>query len=157
MHLFVHLIIQEVHRGFPDAKFTPTHAVVATWENVAAYEEQTRTAGPSNKVRFWFPSETQSRIPGASLGISLGFLGGGPLPLLICSQRSSLKVIKEPPRHAHSLSPPPVHAQVDAAFTLCWTLLPSFHLRDYSKLATRRRTCQKFTESGQSWRLISVY
>uniref|UniRef100_A0A3B4U6N2 Nidogen 2 n=1 Tax=Seriola dumerili TaxID=41447 RepID=A0A3B4U6N2_SERDU len=40
----------EVHRGFPDAKFTPTHAVVATWENVAAYEEQTRTPGPSNKV-----------------------------------------------------------------------------------------------------------
>uniref|UniRef100_A0A8D0AUZ1 Nidogen 2 n=1 Tax=Sander lucioperca TaxID=283035 RepID=A0A8D0AUZ1_SANLU len=40
----------EVHRGFPDAKFTPTHVVVATWENVAAYEEQTRTAGPSNKV-----------------------------------------------------------------------------------------------------------
>ncbi|XP_047432393.1 nidogen-2 isoform X2 [Mugil cephalus] len=43
-------VAQEVHRGFPDAKFTPTHAVVATWENVAAYEEQTRTAGPSNKV-----------------------------------------------------------------------------------------------------------
>uniref|UniRef100_A0A3Q1G0X6 Nidogen 2a (osteonidogen) n=1 Tax=Acanthochromis polyacanthus TaxID=80966 RepID=A0A3Q1G0X6_9TELE len=40
----------EAHRGFPDAKFTPTHAVVATWENVAAYEEQTRTAGPSNKL-----------------------------------------------------------------------------------------------------------
>uniref|UniRef100_A0A8D2ZLW5 Nidogen 2a (osteonidogen) n=1 Tax=Scophthalmus maximus TaxID=52904 RepID=A0A8D2ZLW5_SCOMX len=40
----------EVHRGFPDAKFTPTHAVVATWENVAAYEEQSRTSGPSNKV-----------------------------------------------------------------------------------------------------------
>ncbi|XP_068447054.1 nidogen-2 [Clinocottus analis] len=43
-------VAQEVHRGFPDAKFTPTHAVVATWENVAAYEERTRTAGPSNKV-----------------------------------------------------------------------------------------------------------
>uniref|UniRef100_A0A3Q3VSX2 Uncharacterized protein n=1 Tax=Mola mola TaxID=94237 RepID=A0A3Q3VSX2_MOLML len=40
----------EVHRGFPDAKFTPTHAVVATWENVAAYEEQTRASGLSNKV-----------------------------------------------------------------------------------------------------------
>uniref|UniRef100_A0A3P8W1Q3 Nidogen 2 n=1 Tax=Cynoglossus semilaevis TaxID=244447 RepID=A0A3P8W1Q3_CYNSE len=40
----------EVHRGFPDAKFTPTHAVVATWENVAAHEEQSRTVGPSNKV-----------------------------------------------------------------------------------------------------------
>uniref|UniRef100_A0A8D3DVF5 Nidogen-2 n=1 Tax=Scophthalmus maximus TaxID=52904 RepID=A0A8D3DVF5_SCOMX len=43
-------VAQEVHRGFPDAKFTPTHAVVATWENVAAYEEQSRTSGPSNKV-----------------------------------------------------------------------------------------------------------
>ncbi|XP_016521316.1 nidogen-2 isoform X7 [Poecilia formosa] len=41
---------QEVHRGFPDAKFTPTHAVVATWENVAAYEEQARANGATNKV-----------------------------------------------------------------------------------------------------------
>uniref|UniRef100_A0A673BJ85 Nidogen 2a (osteonidogen) n=1 Tax=Sphaeramia orbicularis TaxID=375764 RepID=A0A673BJ85_9TELE len=40
----------EIHRGFPDARFTPTHAVVATWENVAAYEEQSRTTGPTNKV-----------------------------------------------------------------------------------------------------------
>ncbi|MED6239217.1 hypothetical protein ATANTOWER_003507, partial [Ataeniobius toweri] len=40
---------KEVHRGFPDAKFTPTHAVVATWENVAAYEEQARATGASNK------------------------------------------------------------------------------------------------------------
>ncbi|KAG7239350.1 hypothetical protein INR49_029338 [Caranx melampygus] len=43
-------VAQEVHRGFPDAKFTPTHAVVATWENVAPYEEQAPTPGPSNKV-----------------------------------------------------------------------------------------------------------
>ncbi|XP_076579565.1 nidogen-2 isoform X2 [Chaetodon auriga] len=43
-------VAQEVHRGFPDAKFTPTHVVVATWENVAAYEEQTRTTGASNKL-----------------------------------------------------------------------------------------------------------
>uniref|UniRef100_A0A3P8RG51 Nidogen 2a (osteonidogen) n=1 Tax=Astatotilapia calliptera TaxID=8154 RepID=A0A3P8RG51_ASTCA len=40
----------EVHRGFPDANFTPTHAVVATWENVPAYEEQTRPPSPPNKV-----------------------------------------------------------------------------------------------------------
>lgn len=52
IHSFIHLNIQEVQRGFPDAKFTPTHAVVATWENVAAYEEQTRAAGPSNEVRW---------------------------------------------------------------------------------------------------------
>lgn len=51
MHSFIHLLTQEVHRGFPDAKFTPTHAVVATWENVAAYEEHTRTTGPSSRVR----------------------------------------------------------------------------------------------------------
>ncbi|XP_057685264.1 nidogen-2 isoform X2 [Corythoichthys intestinalis] len=44
-------VAQEVHQGFPDAKFTPTHAVVATWENVAAHEEPTRTSGgASSKV-----------------------------------------------------------------------------------------------------------
>ncbi|XP_051915068.1 nidogen-2 isoform X31 [Hippocampus zosterae] len=44
-------VAQEVHRGFPDAKFTPTHAVVATWENVAAYEEPAGSSGgTSNKV-----------------------------------------------------------------------------------------------------------
>nr|XP_043905348.1 nidogen-2 isoform X2 [Solea senegalensis] len=43
-------VAQEVHRGFPGAKFTPTHAVVATWENVAAHEEQSRTVRPSNKI-----------------------------------------------------------------------------------------------------------
>lgn len=50
---FLHslLLIQEVSRGFPDAKFAPTHAVVATWENVAAYEDSSRSSGPSNKVR----------------------------------------------------------------------------------------------------------
>ncbi|XP_037552667.1 nidogen-2 [Nematolebias whitei] len=42
-------VAQEVHRGFPDAKFTPTHAVVATWENVAAYEDQAQKTGVSNK------------------------------------------------------------------------------------------------------------
>ncbi|XP_024150167.1 nidogen-2 isoform X2 [Oryzias melastigma] len=40
----------EVSRGFPDAKFAPTHAVVATWENVAAYEDSSRSSGPSNKL-----------------------------------------------------------------------------------------------------------
>ncbi|XP_035984365.1 nidogen-2 isoform X2 [Fundulus heteroclitus] len=43
-------LAKEVHRGFPDAQFTPTHAVVATWENVAAYEEQARATGALNKV-----------------------------------------------------------------------------------------------------------
>uniref|UniRef100_A0A4W6E0I4 Nidogen 2 n=1 Tax=Lates calcarifer TaxID=8187 RepID=A0A4W6E0I4_LATCA len=42
-------VAQEVHRGFPDSKFIPTHAVVATWENVAAYDDHSVKAGPSNK------------------------------------------------------------------------------------------------------------
>ncbi|KAJ7991014.1 hypothetical protein DPEC_G00292830 [Dallia pectoralis] len=40
----------EVRRGFPDARFTPTHAIVATWENVAAYEEVARASGPSDRL-----------------------------------------------------------------------------------------------------------
>ncbi|XP_055720138.1 nidogen-2 [Salvelinus fontinalis] len=43
-------VAQEVHRGFPGGQFTPTHAVIATWENVAAYEEVTRATGPSNML-----------------------------------------------------------------------------------------------------------
>ena len=43
-------VAQEVHRGFPDGGFTPTHVVIATWEDVAAYEEGTRGNGPSNRV-----------------------------------------------------------------------------------------------------------
>ncbi|XP_072319180.1 nidogen-2 [Eucyclogobius newberryi] len=42
-------VAREVHRGFPDARFTPTHAVVATWENVAAYEDDPKKR-PTNKV-----------------------------------------------------------------------------------------------------------
>ncbi|XDV42945.1 hypothetical protein PO909_011511 [Leuciscus waleckii] len=40
----------DVRRGFPDATFTPTHAFIATWENVSAYEEVTRSSGPSNRI-----------------------------------------------------------------------------------------------------------
>ncbi|XP_028318693.1 LOW QUALITY PROTEIN: nidogen-2 [Gouania willdenowi] len=43
-------VAQEVHRGFPDAKFTPTHAVVATWEKVAAYQDPARRSGLPPKV-----------------------------------------------------------------------------------------------------------
>ncbi|KAL1257619.1 hypothetical protein QQF64_010863 [Cirrhinus molitorella] len=39
----------DVKRGFPDVTFTPTHAFIATWENVSAYEEVTRTSSPSNR------------------------------------------------------------------------------------------------------------
>nr|XP_015206360.1 PREDICTED: nidogen-2 [Lepisosteus oculatus] len=41
---------EEVKRGFPDSNFTPTHAVIATWENVGLYEELTRNSEPSNRV-----------------------------------------------------------------------------------------------------------
>ncbi|XP_067311913.1 nidogen-2 isoform X1 [Pseudorasbora parva] len=40
----------DVKRGFPDAMFTPTYAFIATWENVSAYEEVTRSSSPSNRV-----------------------------------------------------------------------------------------------------------
>uniref|UniRef100_A0A4W5PBD3 Nidogen 2 n=1 Tax=Hucho hucho TaxID=62062 RepID=A0A4W5PBD3_9TELE len=43
-------VAQEVHRCFPGGRFTPTHAVIATWENVAAYEEVTRATGPSDRL-----------------------------------------------------------------------------------------------------------
>ncbi|XP_055019138.1 nidogen-2 [Boleophthalmus pectinirostris] len=42
-------VAREVNRGFPDARFAPTHAVVATWENVAAYEDDPKKR-PTNKV-----------------------------------------------------------------------------------------------------------
>ncbi|XP_055083265.1 nidogen-2 isoform X2 [Periophthalmus magnuspinnatus] len=42
-------VAREVTQGFPDARFTPTHAVVATWENVAAYEVDPKKR-PTNKV-----------------------------------------------------------------------------------------------------------
>ncbi|TKS66271.1 Nidogen-2 [Collichthys lucidus] len=60
-------VAQEVHRGFPDAKFTPTYAVVATWEHVAPYEEQSRTTGPSNKE--WKNSSTKERYTSLDLGV----------------------------------------------------------------------------------------
>ncbi|XP_052009773.1 nidogen-2-like [Xyrauchen texanus] len=40
----------DVMRGFSDATFTPTHAFIATWENVSAYEEDTRSSTPSNRI-----------------------------------------------------------------------------------------------------------
>lgn len=44
-------IAAEVQKGFPDTRFTPTHAIIATWENVAAYNEITRTPEFPIKVR----------------------------------------------------------------------------------------------------------
>ncbi|XP_073784354.1 nidogen-2 isoform X3 [Danio rerio] len=40
----------DVKRGFPDATFSPTHAFIATWENVSAYEEVARSSSPSHRV-----------------------------------------------------------------------------------------------------------
>uniref|UniRef100_A0A8C8SBX3 Nidogen 2 n=1 Tax=Pelusios castaneus TaxID=367368 RepID=A0A8C8SBX3_9SAUR len=42
-----------IHAGFPStaaAAFAPTHAFITTWENVAAYEEVSRSLEPSKKV-----------------------------------------------------------------------------------------------------------
>ncbi|KAI7804654.1 nidogen-2 isoform X2 [Triplophysa rosa] len=40
----------DVKKGFPDAVFTPNHAFIATWENVSAYEEVSRSSSPSNRL-----------------------------------------------------------------------------------------------------------
>ncbi|XP_073725328.1 nidogen-2 isoform X1 [Misgurnus anguillicaudatus] len=40
----------DVKKGFPDAVFTPSHAFIATWVNVSAYEEVSRSSSPSNRV-----------------------------------------------------------------------------------------------------------
>lgn len=44
-------VAAEVQKGFPDTQFTPTHAIIATWEDVAAYNEVTRTSESSRQVR----------------------------------------------------------------------------------------------------------
>nr|XP_023658539.1 nidogen-2-like isoform X1 [Paramormyrops kingsleyae] len=43
-------VSQEVNRGFPGVHFTATHAVIATWVDVAAYEEVKHSSGPSDRV-----------------------------------------------------------------------------------------------------------
>ncbi|KAM9465918.1 nidogen-2 isoform 1-T1 [Clarias gariepinus] len=40
----------EVQKGFPDTRFTPTHAIIATWEDVAAYTEVTRAPETPRQV-----------------------------------------------------------------------------------------------------------
>ncbi|KAA0710949.1 Nidogen-2 [Triplophysa tibetana] len=40
----------DVKKGFPGAVFTPNHAFIATWENVSAYEEVSRSSSPSNRM-----------------------------------------------------------------------------------------------------------
>lgn len=44
-------IAAEIQKGFPNTRFTPTHAIIATWENVAAYKEVTRTSESDRQVR----------------------------------------------------------------------------------------------------------
>ncbi|XP_063040721.1 nidogen-2 isoform X2 [Engraulis encrasicolus] len=43
-------VASEVQRGFPAAGFTPTHAIVATWEDLGAYEEGSRSASSTGRV-----------------------------------------------------------------------------------------------------------
>ncbi|XP_060685148.1 uncharacterized protein nid2a isoform X3 [Hemiscyllium ocellatum] len=40
---------REIRRGFPQSSFTPTNAFIATWENVAAYEEVSRSVASSDR------------------------------------------------------------------------------------------------------------
>ncbi|XP_062904848.1 nidogen-2 isoform X5 [Mobula hypostoma] len=40
---------QEIRRAFPQSSFTPTNTFIATWENVAPYEEVTRSTPSSNR------------------------------------------------------------------------------------------------------------
>ncbi|XP_067895206.1 uncharacterized protein nid2a isoform X2 [Heterodontus francisci] len=40
---------QEIRRGFPQSSFTPTNAFIATWENVAPYEEVSRSVASSDR------------------------------------------------------------------------------------------------------------
>uniref|UniRef100_UPI00398F2778 uncharacterized protein nid2a isoform X2 n=1 Tax=Pristiophorus japonicus TaxID=55135 RepID=UPI00398F2778 len=40
---------QEIRRGFPQSSFTPINAFIATWENVAPYEEVTPSFASSNR------------------------------------------------------------------------------------------------------------
>ncbi len=64
----------DVKRGFPDATFTPTHAFIATWENVSAYEEVTRSSSPSNRVR-----ERLRAVLNVTLEVWLGVIKAGHL------------------------------------------------------------------------------
>uniref|UniRef100_A0A8C7YT76 Nidogen 2a (osteonidogen) n=1 Tax=Oryzias sinensis TaxID=183150 RepID=A0A8C7YT76_9TELE len=79
----------EVSRGFPDAKFTPTHAVVATWENVAAYEEPSRSSGSSNRVNTFQAviayDETDSYVLFLYPEDGLNFFGTRPKVLILLS------------------------------------------------------------------------
>uniref|UniRef100_A0AAV2LCY5 NIDO domain-containing protein n=1 Tax=Knipowitschia caucasica TaxID=637954 RepID=A0AAV2LCY5_KNICA len=74
-------LAREVHRGFPDAKFVPTHAVVATWENVAAYEDDPKRR-PTNKVNTFQAvigyDETDSYVVFLYPGDGLNFFGTRP-------------------------------------------------------------------------------
>lgn len=55
------LAARYVHTGFPlsGSSFTPTHAFLATWEHVGAYEEVRRGAAPSGEVSKGYPAAEQ--------------------------------------------------------------------------------------------------
>uniref|UniRef100_A0A4W3IYH5 Nidogen 2 n=1 Tax=Callorhinchus milii TaxID=7868 RepID=A0A4W3IYH5_CALMI len=45
----LHRAAREIRRGFPRSSFSPSDAFIATWENVAPYEEVTRSSPSSNR------------------------------------------------------------------------------------------------------------
>lgn len=55
------LAARYVRTGFPlsASSFTPTHAFLATWEHVGAYEEVRRGAAPSGEVSKGYPAAEQ--------------------------------------------------------------------------------------------------
>eukprot|EP00061_Rhincodon_typus_P016054 g44067.t1 len=40
---------REIRKSFPQSSFTPTNAFIATWENVAPYEEVSRSVASSDR------------------------------------------------------------------------------------------------------------
>lgn len=66
------LAARYVRTGFPlsGSSFTPTHAFLATWEHVGAYEEVRRGAAPSGEVSEGCPAPEQ--IKGGWVGFCVG-------------------------------------------------------------------------------------
>ncbi|GCB73508.1 hypothetical protein scyTo_0002587 [Scyliorhinus torazame] len=68
---------QAIRRGFPQSSFSPTNAFIATWENVAPYEEITRSGASSDWVRNCKRSvnficiEMPANVEGPGLGVAL--------------------------------------------------------------------------------------
>lgn len=61
------LAARYLRKAFPLSGFTPTHAFLATWEHVGAYEEVRRGAAPSREVSEGCPA-VESKLKGDGLG-----------------------------------------------------------------------------------------